>query len=159
MTQEPPNIKQQPILNPEPTVGRKSKFSILRVLCLLAIVVVIGTGFLTLVAVTFVHQVKRERVADTKAILTKTNVALLNFMKDTGRLPTTDEGIDALLYKRENLPDWHGPYLDKFPIDGWANPLFFVNPSPTRPGGYDLYSFGPDGIDGTADDIHKDMLK
>jgi general secretion pathway protein G len=50
---------------------------------------------------------------------------------------------------------WSGPYLpaNKDLIDPWGNPYKF-NPKGTKSGvGFDVYSLGPDGQDGSDDDI------
>lgn len=47
---------------------------------------------------------------------------------------------------------WSGPYIDppQLPIDPWDNPYKF---SLMGPSDYKIWSMGPDGTDGTADDI------
>ena len=37
--------------------------------------------------------------------------------------------------------------------DPWGNPYVYVCPGTHNTDGYDLHSFGPDGQDGTEDDI------
>ena len=48
---------------------------------------------------------------------------------------------------------WHGPYLDKMPVDPWDHPYIYYYPGKHTPGSYDLLSVGPDGKEGTDDDI------
>ena len=48
---------------------------------------------------------------------------------------------------------WHGPYLDKVPLDPWGTPYVYYFPGKHNPNGYDLLSIGPDLKEGTADDI------
>ena len=48
--------------------------------------------------------------------------------------------------------------MDKLPVDGWGNTLGYKSPGIDDPTSYDLYSFGPDGRDGTEDDIKKSDL-
>jgi len=81
-----------------------------------------------------------------------------NFELDNGRYPTTAEGLDALLSCPPGLTaTWRGPYLERTDeVDKWGHPYHYSFPSPTDPTHYDLHSLGPDGIDGTADDIYKD---
>ena len=74
-----------------------------------------------------------------------------------GRPPTTEQGLVALLEAPADLPNpgaWAGPYLEVFVSfrDPWGNYYQYV--SPGRAGRtFDIWSFGPDGIDGTDDDI------
>jgi general secretion pathway protein G len=48
---------------------------------------------------------------------------------------------------------WHGPYLDKSPIDPWDNEYKIAAPGKHNTESFDVWSTGPDGQDGTADDI------
>jgi general secretion pathway protein G len=49
--------------------------------------------------------------------------------------------------------NWNGPYLDDVPKDPWGQPYVYVYPGRHNANGYDLYSIGRDGQDGTADDV------
>jgi general secretion pathway protein G len=71
--------------------------------------------------------------------------ALDAYRLDTGKYPTSDQGLAAL----NNDPDvfgWDGPYMKKLPADPWGNEYVYV--SPGENGDYDLYSFGADGQPG-----------
>ncbi len=71
---------------------------------------------------------------------------------DTGNYPSSSEGLAALL-TNPGMDGWDGPYLKKesIPHDPWKND--YVYRYPGSHGEYDLYSMGPDGQDGTEDDI------
>jgi len=70
------------------------------------------------------------------------------FSMDTGRYPSTSEGLDALLHRPGNLESWMGPYLSKaeVPKDPWNRP--YVYRCPGQHGAYDMFSNGRDGIEG-----------
>lgn len=73
---------------------------------------------------------------------------------DTGALPRTEDGLDALL-ERPSGPRakrWKGPYIKKKPLDPWGNPYVYRFPGAHGPS-YDLFSTGPDGKEGGGDDI------
>jgi general secretion pathway protein G len=57
---------------------------------------------------------------------------------------------DAKLSKR-----WSGPYMKqtKDLVDPWDNPYKYDPKGKKNQGGYDVWSTGPDGQDGTDDDI------
>jgi len=76
--------------------------------------------------------------------------ALDAFEVDNGFYPRS---LQDLLQKPNNAKNWHGPYLENFPVDPWNNPYIYVYPGKHNPSGYDLYSAGPDGKAGTDDDI------
>ena len=74
--------------------------------------------------------------------------ALQLFSMDTGRYPTTAEGLDALIHNPGSLMTWKGPYPSRpdFTIDPWDRS--YVYRCPGQHGAYDLLSYGPDGIEG-----------
>lgn len=54
---------------------------------------------------------------------------------------------------------WNGPYTgdedETEPLkDAWGQPLRYLNPGKKKPEWFDLWSIGPDGVDGTGDDIY-----
>jgi type II secretion system protein G len=82
---------------------------------------------------------------------------LLTYELDIGSLPTTPQGLDALRRPPADLPNpqkWDGPYLDAdVPLDPWSHPYHYCSPGAHNHDSYDLWSSGPDGINGTQDDI------
>jgi general secretion pathway protein G len=62
---------------------------------------------------------------------------------------------DLLTPPSRNAGHWHGPYFDppQLPVDPWGNPYQYAYPGKHNPTGYDLWSAGPDGKSGDADDI------
>ncbi len=57
-----------------------------------------------------------------KAQIELFGTALDAFRLDTGRYPTTEEGLKALREKPSGVETWSGPYLPKeIPIDPWKN--------------------------------------
>jgi len=81
-------------------------------------------------------------------------MALEAFNVNCGRYPTTAEGLKALREEPATLKEnWRGPYLKELPADPWGNPYMYVCPSRHSSVPYDLYSFGPDGMEGGGDDI------
>ncbi|NOX97527.1 MAG: type II secretion system major pseudopilin GspG [Nitrospirae bacterium] len=81
-------------------------------------------------------------------------IALDLFELDNGRYPTTEEGLAALRTKPSEAVNWNGPYLKKrVPVDPWKHPYIYLSPGIHNPEDYDLYSYGPDGVEGGGDDI------
>ncbi|MFA5167821.1 MAG: type II secretion system major pseudopilin GspG [Candidatus Omnitrophota bacterium] len=78
-------------------------------------------------------------------------IAIDLYNVDMGRYPS------ALLDLVKNTADderWRGPYLKRgLPKDPWGNGYVYRYPGVTNPDSYDLYSWGPDKKEGTADDI------
>jgi len=79
---------------------------------------------------------------------------LQRFEIDCERFPTNDEGLTSLLTKPSNAAGWAGPYLTSSPKDPWSNVYMYSNPGIRGENkDYDVWSMGPDGKDGTADDV------
>ena len=95
------------------------------------------------------------KVGKGKQSAAKTQIELLGqaldqFRLDTGRYPTTAEGLDALL-NDPGVNGWDGPYLKKAaPKDPWGR--FYEYESPGTHGDYDLISLGADGSPGGEDE-------
>lgn len=73
----------------------------------------------------------------------------------TNSMPTTEQGLDALVNAPtiDPIPRSYpvGGIIKRLPEDPWGNPYVLL--SPGEVGQYDIFSFGPDGIEGTEDDI------
>ena len=76
--------------------------------------------------------------------------ALGQYEVDIGFYP---KSLQDLLVQPGNAKNWHGPYLDKLPVDPWGNPYVYYFPGKHNPSGYDLLSVGPDQKEGTEDDV------
>ncbi len=83
------------------------------------------------------------------------STALKLYEVDSGRYPTSEQGLQALLEKPASPPtprNWKGPYLEQPPLDPWKKPYVYHYPGPHPPRDYDLASLGPDGVE-SEDDI------
>ncbi len=79
---------------------------------------------------------------------------------DVGQYPDTDEGLKALFERPSSIDDddkrWQGPYLKGSPEDlrdPWNNEYQYKAPGDVNEDAFDLWSNGPDGKEGTDDDI------
>jgi general secretion pathway protein G len=125
-------------------------FTLMEVLLVLIILVVIGS----IVA----PQIFGARdVANINAAKTQTGFiqdAARRYWMDMSKYPAT---LDELVSKPSDATQaekWHGPYLDgALKPDPWENEYQFANPGKHNPDSIDVWSYGPDGQDGTDDDI------
>jgi general secretion pathway protein G len=78
--------------------------------------------------------------------------ALDLFEVDNGDYPSGRNGLNDLMVQPRDAKNWH-QYLDSIPLDQWGHPYIYVKPGKHRPTSYDLSSVGPDGREGTEDDI------
>lgn len=119
---------------------------------LMLVVIIIGV-LAAMVMPRLVGRSEEARIAAAKAdINSSIALALDLFEMDNGRYPTTEEGLAALRTNPGSLPAWKGPYLKKEPKDPWGKPYLYKSPG-TNNEDYDLYSTGPNGIEGDNDDI------
>jgi general secretion pathway protein G len=77
-------------------------------------------------------------------------VALGGYQVDNGTYP---QSLQDLLKQPAGATNWRGPYLDKLPLDPWSKPFIYYFPGKHNTNGYDLLSAGPDGKEGTSDDL------
>ncbi len=120
----------------------------------LLLVLVILTALAAVVVPKFTARGQQAKITAAKADISNLGTCLGAFEVDTGRYPTGDEGLKALVENPGDLKGWSGPYLEKgVPIDPWGNAYIYACPGTNNTSGYDLHSLGPDGQDGTADDI------
>jgi len=120
----------------------------------LLLVLVILTALAAVVVPKFVGRGKQAKIVQCQTDISSLGTALGAFEVDNGRFPTSAEGLAALSVMPGGLTNWHGPYIEKAVVnDPWGNPYVYVCPGTHNTDSYDLHSFGPDGQDGTEDDI------
>jgi general secretion pathway protein G len=98
---------------------------------------------------------KQAKIASAETQVATLQTALDAFEIDTGRYPTTAEGLRALSKQPTmDADDWMGPYLRKnIGNDPWGEEYRYRYPGTYNTEGYDLYSMGPDRKQGGDDDI------
>lgn len=93
--------------------------------------------------------------------LAEIKTTLDRFVVDCGRLPTTAEGLQALVACPTNISRklWLGSYLDppEVPQDPWGHDFVYRCPGTHNKNSYDLYSNGPDGISKSGGDDPDDI--
>lgn len=132
---------------------RRRGFTLMEIIL---VVVIIGI-LAALVGTRLVGKAQQARETAATAQIANLRTALAAFERDAGRYPTTAEGLDALVNRPGGLPadaQWER-YLDErtVPADPWGRPYVYRQPGSMNPDGYDLLSRGPDGVEGTDDDI------
>jgi general secretion pathway protein G len=79
--------------------------------------------------------------------------ALKLYKLDTGKYPSTEQGLMALSEPPSTgvlAKNWKGPYLDKNAKDPWENDYIYI--SPGLHGDFDIMSYGADGEPGGEGD-------
>lgn len=120
---------------------------------LLIVVTILGI-LVAMVAPRLAGRTEQARVARAEAdVRGNLPLALDLFELDTGRYPTTEEGLAALRSEPADAENWRGPYLKQEPKDPWNRPYEYLRPGTKNTQDFDLFSMGPDGAGGTSDDI------
>jgi general secretion pathway protein G len=113
---------------------------------LLVVMVIVGL-LAALVGPKLFPKLGKGKQAAAKAQIELLGQALDQFRLDTGRYPTTQEGLNALVINPTAIENWDGPYLKKaLPNDPWGKPYSYQCPG--THGEYDLFSYGRDGTPG-----------
>ncbi|GFE66491.1 type II secretion system major pseudopilin GspG [Litoreibacter roseus] len=124
---------------PKRRTKRARGFSLVEMLVAVTIV-----GLLVgLVGPAAMRQLQSSRVKATEAQIAQLRSALDIFLIDTGRYPTAQEGLTALVQGGTLIPGWNGPYLrdGKLPADPWGGVYTYKNEG----GQVRVTSFGADG--------------
>lgn len=136
---------------------RRGGFTLMEMLVVLGIIVL-------LVAIVTPRMLGQQKKADIKAAQTQIKMlqkALQLYSLDMKEFPTTEQGLAALVSCPADVSEaaaarWDGPYTEggEIPKDPWGNDYQYQYPPVNGTSGYpDIWSYGPDGIDGTEDDI------
>jgi len=116
----------------------------------LMIVVVILGLLATIVMPRILDRPEQARRMKAKVDIRSIESALALFKTDTGRFPTTSEGLEALV-SDPGIKGYNSDgYLDKVPPDPWGNRYIYLSPG-VYGKDYDLESYGKDGEDGGTD--------
>jgi len=115
-------------------------------------VVVVIIGLLaSYVGPRYFGQLGRSETTTAKAQMQAFSRALDQYRLDTGRYPTIEQGLNALVTRPGNEPKWNGPYLQNaIPLDPWGKP--YVYRIPGEKNEYDIISYGKDGAPGGTGD-------
>jgi general secretion pathway protein G len=121
---------------------------------LMAVLIILGL-LATVLVRNFMGQTDKARAVITKANLKILHSAISQFKMETGRFPTEDEGLIALIEQPSDVETWEpGGYLEstEIPKDGWGNEfLYEIYPESGKQ--FVIRSMGPDGEEGTEDDL------
>lgn len=113
---------------------------------LLVVIVIIGllAGY---VGPRYFGQIGKAQVQTTRAQIDTLSKALDQYRLDTGRYPTTEQGLNSLVKQPTDEAKWAGPYLKKeVPLDPWDRAYQYRQPG--EHGEFDLFSYGKDGSPG-----------
>ncbi len=137
--------------------SRRTGFTLIEILLVITLLAFLGG-----VAVVAVQQVKKKADKDsTQLLVNNTASAIEMYEANMNKVPEDDDGLTALIERPDDEVDaekWAGPYLKgaKIPVDSWGNELKYeeIDRDADDFGpAYKVFSYGPDGDEGTDDDI------
>ena len=136
-------------INTYSTTTRKAKrgFTLVEMLLVVTIIGILAALVIPKIAGTSEKARVTAAMSDIKGGI---KTALDRYEVENGMYP---KSLQDLVVRPSDAKNWSGPYLDDIPKDPWGQPYVYVYPGRNNAGGYDLYSIGGDGQDGTADDI------
>jgi general secretion pathway protein G len=119
---------------------------------LLVVMVIIGL-LAAFVGPKYFKQIGKSQTQMARAQIEAFEKAVDQYSIDTGKFPTTEQGLAALYTQPASEGNWDGPYLKKgVPVDPWGKAYVYKYPSVTPGADYDLISYGRDGAAGGSGD-------
>ena len=130
-------------------------FTLIEIMVVVVIIGVLGA----IVVPQFMSRPDQAKVTAARTDIQAIATALEMYRLDTFNYPSTQQGLEALTKQPAGTPvakNWNPQgYLKSMPLDPWGTAYQYLNPG-THSAGYDLYSFGSDGVasgEGYAADI------
>ena len=122
----------------------------------LVVVIVILGILVSLVAPTVLNRVDDARVQKVRSDISSIETALSIYKLDNFRLPTTEQGLEALVQEPDLDPipqNWkEGGYLKDLPLDPWGRTYLYLYPGERAEeqgrDAPDIYTLGADGLEG-----------
>jgi general secretion pathway protein G len=122
---------------------------------ILVVLVLIGI-VLGIVGGNFIGRGEKAKADAAKIEIGQIGQALDLYKLETGRYPSSSDGLQALVTAPAGASNWNGPYWKKsqIPKDPWGNDYRYT--SPGQKGAYDILSLGADGKEG-GEGANKDI--
>ena len=122
-------------------------FTLIEIMVVMVIIGVLGA----IVVPQFMSRPDQAKVTAAHTDIQAISTALEMYRLDTFNYPSTQQGLEALVTRPSGTPlarNWNPQgYLKSLPVDPWGTPYQYLNPG-THSAGYDLFSFGADGVQG-----------
>ncbi|MBI1388788.1 MAG: type II secretion system protein GspG [bacterium] len=128
---------------------RENAFTLVELLLVVTIIGILAGAVLVNIG----GQTEKAKITRAKSDISTIETALNLYEIQIGQYPTTDQGLQALIEDPGGVEGWNKPFLNKKNFrDPWGNDYRYRIPG-SQGINFDLYSTGPDGQEGTDDDI------
>ncbi|MFW0758176.1 type II secretion system major pseudopilin GspG [Pseudomonas sp. H11T01] len=131
------------------TAKAQRGFTLIEIMVVVVIIGVLGA----IVVPQFMSRPDQAKVTAAKTDIQAVSTSLEMYRLDNFNYPSTQQGLEALSKRPLGAPvpkNWNPQgYLKSLPIDPWGTPYQYLYPGVnSADGGYDLFSFGSDGVPG-----------
>ncbi len=129
---------------------RNSGFTLLEIMLVVCIIgLLIGMGVKMMGG-----KIEEAKIVRARGDIEGLKTALLLYQSGSGSLPTTEQGLKAMLSKPDgNVRNWVQRIEPSQMVDPWNKDYLYVQPGIHNPKTYDIYSAGPDMIPNNGDDV------
>ena len=123
---------------------------------ILVVLVLIGV-VLGVVGGNFIGKGEKAKADAAKIEMGQIGQTLDLYKLETGRYPSTQEGLQALISAPSGVSNWNGPYWKKttVPKDPWGNDYRYASPGQNNTP-FEIASYGADGKEG-GEGANKDI--
>jgi general secretion pathway protein G len=138
--------------SPNAPQARSAGFTLMEMMLVLLIITLI-IGGVAVLAPSFTGSASR---VTTQTRLKTLESGLMAYRMDNTFFPTQQQGLEALVAQPTAEPRpkyWKQHVKPEGLLDGWGRKIVYRSPGKHNTGGYDLISFGEDGVEGGGDDI------
>ena len=126
---------------------KKAYFTLVELMVVITIIGLLGG----IVGVAVFQKVGQAKIATTRASIGEYSKAINFFFMDTGKYPAA---LNDLYVKPEGVKGWKGPYITReVQADPWHNPFVYSTSTGSGSKPFQIYSVGPDQVEGGDDDI------
>ena len=133
-------------------------FTLLEMVIVFGIIALLLGGAVAVVGPRILNSAKYTRVKSDFAALRS---AVMSYRNIGGYYPTTQQGLRALAEKPGSspVPQMWEKTFDTVPVDPWGNEYGYKYPGTKDKSEFEIISKGPDGVEGTADDISSQNIQ
>jgi general secretion pathway protein G len=138
------------LTNPPSYSCRRAGFTLLEMVIVLGIIAMILGG-----AIFSMNKIgDSAKLSQVESDFKSCESALAMYKLNAGSFPTTQQGLKALVDKPSSTPvprRWI-QVMKKVPLDPWGVEYGYRYPGKKQPNDFEMFSKGPDGVEGTPDD-------